>query len=452
MRNRKKKNPVWNGNVRDAALSILLAVDQNQAYSNLLLNQTINKYQIGAKDRALLTELTYGTLQYKYALDYYLEPFIRGKVDPWVRWLLRLSVYQITYLTKIPEHAIVNEAVEIAKRRGHKGIASMVNGILRSILRMGIPSLEKIKDPIDRIAIETSHPRWIVELWVESYGLDTAAAMLKANNLPPKQTVRVNTLKATAEEVIALLAKEGVRAERSQVIPECLVLLNGQAARTEAFRNGLITIQDESSMVPAIVLNPKPGERVFDMCAAPGGKTTQLAEIMKNNGSILAADLHPHKLALIEESCARLGIHIVETVPLDGRKAGEQLQPESFDAILVDAPCSGLGVIRRKPDIKYTKREEDFERLHELQLDLLKNAFKLLKPGGRLVYSTCTVNKIENEGTVQAFLSSHPEMKLEPIRHLPEMLKEKQQEGMLQIFPQDFGSDGFFIAAFTKVQ
>lgn len=450
---RKKKNSfIWNGNVRDAALSILLSVDQNQAYSNLLLNQTINKYQIEAKKRALLTELTYGTLQYKYTLDYYLEPFIRGKIDPWVRWLLRLSVYQIVYLSKIPEHAIVNEAVEIAKRRGHKGIASMVNGILRSILRMGIPSLDKIKDPIDRIAIETSHPRWIVEMFAEMYGLETTMDMLKANNLPPKQTVRVNTLKATVEDAIQLLADEDVQAVQSKVIPQCLYLLSGQAARTEAFKNGIITIQDESSMMPSIALNPKPGDRVLDLCAAPGGKTTHLAEIMKNEGSILATDIHPHKLDLIGENCARLGITIVDTAPIDGRKAAELLQPESFDAILVDAPCSGLGVIRRKPDIKYTKREEDFDRLHEIQTELLNNAVALLKPGGRLVYSTCTVNKKENEETVEALLASHPEMKLAPIQHLPVSLLEKQRNGMLQVFPQDFGSDGFFVALFEKAE
>jgi 16S rRNA (cytosine967-C5)-methyltransferase len=355
-------------------------------------------------------------------------------------------------LSKIPEHAIVNEAVEIAKRRGHKGIASMVNGILRSILRMGIPSLDKIKDPIDRIAIETSHPRWIVEMFAEMYGLETTMDMLKANNLPPKQTVRVNTLKATVEEAIQLLADEDVQAVQSKVIPQCLYLLSGQAARTEAFKNGIITIQDESSMMPSIALNPKPGDRVLDLCAAPGGKTTHLAEIMKNEGSILATDIHPHKLDLIGENCARLGITIVDTAPIDGRKAAELLQPESFDAILVDAPCSGLGVIRRKPDIKYTKREEDFDRLHEIQTELLNNAVALLKPGGRLVYSTCTVNKKENEETVEALLASHPEMKLAPIQHLPVSLLEKQRNGMLQVFPQDFGSDGFFVALFEKAE
>lgn len=446
----KKKEQIWDGNVRDAALTILLAVDKNQAYSNLLLNQTINKYKINSKDRALLTEITYGTLQHKYKLDYFLEPFIRGKVDLWVRWLLRLSLYQIVFLSRIPPHAAVNEAVEIAKRRGHKGIASMVNGILRSILRQGIRSTDEIKEQVQRLSIETSHPLWLVERFIQSYGIEKTTEMLHENNIPPKQTVRVNRTKATVKEVLTSLKQEGIHAEQSKVIPECIYILDGQAARTDAFKRGLFTIQDESSMMPANVLNPQEGWRVLDMCAAPGGKTTHIAEKMNNQGSILATDLHPHKLDLIDETSTRLGLNIIQTAPIDGRKAAEFLQTESFDAVLVDAPCSGLGVMRRKPDIKYTKREEDFKSLHTIQLELLDNAVKVLKQGGRLVYSTCTVNHEENEGTVMDFLASHPEMELVPIEHLPKQLLEQQQSGMLQVFPQDFDSDGFFVAAFRK--
>lgn len=446
----KKKQQIWDGNVRDAALSILLAVDKNQAYSNLLLHQTIEKYKIDVKDRGLLTEITYGTLQHKLTLDYYLEPFIKGKVDLWVRWLLRLSLYQMEYLTRIPAHAAVNEAVEIAKRRGHKGIASMVNGILRSILRQGVPAVEDIQNPVERLSVETSHPQWLVERWVESYGFDETAAMLHENNIPPVQTVRVNMTRATVEDVLASLEEEGVKAKQSDMMPECIHLTNGTAARTKAFKEGLITIQDESSMMPANVLDPKPGMKVLDMCAAPGGKTTHMAERMENDGSILAMDLHPHKLDLIDENTARLGLDIVQTAPVDGRKAADFLAKESYDAVLVDAPCSGLGVMRRKPDIKYTKREEDLESLQAIQLAILANAVQVLKPGGRLVYSTCTVDKRENEGTVEAFISTHPEMEREEITNLPEKLLAKQNNGMLQVFPQDFGSDGFFVAAFRK--
>ncbi|MBG9755583.1 16S rRNA (cytosine(967)-C(5))-methyltransferase RsmB [Lysinibacillus sphaericus] len=446
----KKSVVIWDGNVRDAALSILLAVDKNQAYSNLLLNETIKRHKIEAKDRALLTELTYGTLQHKMTLDYYLEPFIRGSIDHWVRWLLRISLYQMQYLTRIPAHAAVNEAVEIAKRRGHRGIASTVNGILRSVLRQGVPSINDIENPIERLAIETSHPIWLVQRFVNNYGLEVATGMLHENNVPPIQTVRVNTTKVTVEQAVAELEEEGLTAKQSDVIPECLHVTNGQPARTYAFKEGHITIQDESSMIPANVLKPSPGMRVLDMCAAPGGKTTHLAEIMKNEGSILATDLHPHKLDLIDHNTERLGLDIIETAPIDGRKAPEFLQAESYDAILVDAPCSGLGVMRRKPDIKYTKREEDLENLQTIQLALLDAATKVLKIKGKLVYSTCTVDKQENEGTVNAFLAAHPEMEAIQLESLPTKLAEKQANGMLQVFPQDFGSDGFFVAAFRK--
>lgn len=446
----KKSVVIWDGNVRDAALSILLAVDKNQAYSNLLLHETIKRHKIEPKDRALLTEMTYGTLQHKMTLDYYLAPFIRGKIDHWVRWLLRLSLYQMHYLTRIPPHAAVNEAVEIAKRRGHKGIASTVNGVLRSILRQGVRSTDEITDPIERLAIATSHPDWLVQRWVEAYGMATTQAMLEENNVPPVQTVRVNTTKATVAEVVASLTAEGITVEQSTLLAECLHIKGGQAARTKAFAEGLMTIQDESSMLPATVMNPQADWRVLDMCAAPGGKTTHLAEKMNDEGSILALDLHPHKLELIDENTARLGLVSIDTAPLDGRKAPEYLALESFDAILVDAPCSGLGVMRRKPDIKYTKREEDLESLQAIQLSLLKAATRLLKPGGLLIYSTCTVDKTENEGTVAQFLQDVKKMQSTPLQNLPAALDAKQKDGMLQVFPQDFGSDGFFVAAFRK--
>ncbi|WP_342559277.1 16S rRNA (cytosine(967)-C(5))-methyltransferase RsmB [Metasolibacillus sp. FSL K6-0083] len=446
----KKKQQIWNGNVRDAALSILLAVDKNQAYSNLLLHQTIEKYKIEAKDRALLTEITYGTLQHKLTLDYYLAPFVRGKVEVWVQWLLRLSLFQMHYLTRIPPHAVVNEAVEIAKRRGHKGIASMVNGVLRSIIRQGVRSTQEIADEVERLAIATSHPQWLVERYIAAYGIERTTAMLTHNNLPAKQTVRVNTIKATPEKAIAALEQEGLTVLQSAFLPECLTITGGQAARTTAFKQGLITIQDESSMLPANVLNPQPGMRVLDMCAAPGGKTTHLAEKMHNEGAILALDLHPHKLELIDENTARLSIDIVQTAPLDGRKAANTLQKGSFDAILVDAPCSGLGVMRRKPDIKYTKKIEDFANLQAIQLAILANAVELLKLEGRLVYSTCTINQEENEGTVQAFLKEHPNMEAIVLENLPQQLVHEQREGMLQVFPQHMDSDGFFVAAFVK--
>ena len=446
----KKAEKISMGNTRDAALTILMAVEKQQAYSNLLLHQTIEKYAIDPKDRALLTELTYGTLQYKMTLDYYLQPFIKGKLDDWVLQLLRLSLYQIHYLDRIPDHAAVNEAVNIAKKRGHKGISGAVNGILRSILREGVRSTEEITDDVERLSIETSHPLWMVKRFVSQYGFDTTEKMLIENNEPPVQTLRVNLFKRTVEQVLSLFTQEGYTVAQSNIIPECIYLINGQAAKSTAFEKGFVTIQDESSMIPAYVLQAEPGMTVLDMCSAPGGKTTHIAEKMKNTGKLVAMDIHQHKLKLVKENADRLGFSFIETVEMDGRKALELYPEESFDRILVDAPCSGLGVMKRKPDIKYTKSEKDFTTLKPIQLNLLESAYKLLKPDGILVYSTCTVDREENEGTTELFLQEHPDMELQAFPEVIKNIKEQPKDGILQLFPQDLRSDGFYVAALHK--
>ncbi|MBB5178947.1 16S rRNA (cytosine967-C5)-methyltransferase [Planomicrobium koreense] len=442
------KNKKLQGNVRDAAFSILWAVENKQAYSNLLLHQTIESYAISNKNKGLLTEITYGTLQHQMTLDYYLEPYLKGKVEPWVKTLLRMSLYQIVYLDRVPAHAVVHEAVEIAKRRGHGGIAKFVNGVLRSVQRNGVRSFNTISDPYEKISIETSHPVWMIKRWAEQFGLEKTREMALENNKIPSQTVRVNRMQATPEEVIEMLESEGLEAVQSKWVPECLIVTNGQPAKTATFEKGFITIQDESSMLSAYALQAGPGMEVLDMCAAPGGKTTHIAEKMENKGHLFAMDLHKHKIKLIEETAKRLGHTVIETEVGDGKKSVERFGPEKFDRILVDAPCSGLGVIKRKPDIKYTKKEEDFDRLQEIQLELLGQAAQLLKPDGIMVYSTCTVDSVENRGTAERFLKEHPEMEKIEVA-LPKELGLKNT-GFVQIFPQDYGSDGFFLSAFRK--
>lgn len=442
------KNKKLQGNVRDAAFSILWAVENKQAYSNLLLHQTIESYGIAPKNRGLLTEITYGTLQHQMTLDYYLEPFLKGKIEPWVKTLLQMSLYQIVYLDRIPSHAVVHEAVEIAKRRGHGGVASVVNGVLRSVQRSGVRSFNTIADPIEKISIETSHPAWMIKRWAEQFGLEKTREMALENNKIPSQTVRVNTVRATVDEVIQMLESEGLEAVRSKIIPECLIVTNGQPARTATFEKGFIAIQDESSMLPSYALQLEPGMTVLDMCAAPGGKSMHIAEKMNNKGTLYSTDLHAHKVKLIKESAERLGHSIVIAEAADGKKSVERFGKEHFDRVLVDAPCSGLGVIKRKPDIKYTKKAEDFSRLQEIQLQLLEQAAQLLKRDGILVYSTCTVDNEENRGTAEKFLKEHPEMEKIQVA-LPTAIGVKHT-GFVQVFPQDFGSDGFFIAAFRK--
>ncbi|MBY0598369.1 16S rRNA (cytosine(967)-C(5))-methyltransferase RsmB [Bacillus bingmayongensis] len=439
-------------NVRELALDGLIQVEKSGAYSNLLLNNLIEKSQIDRKDVGLLTEIVYGTIQRRDTLDYYLQPFLRKKVEAWVKVLLRLSLYQMIYLDRVPERAAIHEAVEIAKRRGHKGIAGMVNGVLRSIQREGVPAVEEIQDPVKRLSVATSHPEWLVQEWTAAYDLETAEKMCKVNLLPPVSAARVNVDKGTVEEAIVLLENEGVEAKRGDLSEDAIQIEKGNVAHTEAFQKGFLSIQDESSMLVARALEPEEGDMVLDSCAAPGGKTTHIAERLKGTGQVTSLDLHPHKVRLIQQQAKRLGLENVETKALDARKVQEHFANESFDKILVDAPCSGFGVIRRKPDIKLGKEKGDSERLSTIQLSILEKVAPLLKAGGRLVYSTCTIEKIENEQVIERFLQEHPEFEWDTTmkERMPEKLRPYINDGQVQILPHYFATDGFYIACLRK--
>lgn len=439
-------------NVRELALEGLLQVEKNGAYSNLLLNSLIEKNKLEGKDTGLLTEIVYGTIQRRDILDFYLQPFLRKKVEPWVRVLLRLSLYQMVFLDRVPAHAAIYEAVEIAKKRGHKGISSLVNGVLRSIQRQGVPSLDEIKNPAKRLAIETSHPEWLVEEWIRAYDLETARKMCEVNLLPPVPTARVNANKTTVEDVLDMLNHEGIEAKKGDLSEDAVQIKQGNAAHTRAFREGFLSIQDESSMLVARALGPEEGDTVLDSCAAPGGKTSHIAERLHGSGKVISLDLHQHKVRLIQEQVKRLNLHNVEAKALDARKAREHFEDETFDKILVDAPCSGFGVIRRKPDIKLGKSAADSEKLSHIQLAILKETAPLLKKGGRLVYSTCTIEQAENEKVVHAFLQSHPEFEwdLSVKDRLPKVLEPYVEKGEVQILPHYFLTDGFYIACLRK--
>ena len=442
-------------NVREIALDLLTTIEKNQSYSNLLLNTTIEKNELSAKDVGLLTELTYGTLQRKMALDFYLNPFIKDnkKLADWIHHLLRLTLYQMVYLDRIPDRAAIYEAVDIAKKRGHKGIASLVNGVLRSIQRKGLPSLNEISDPNKRLAMETSHPEWLVTRWVNQFGFDKTKEMCEINLTAPMQTARVNLTKISRDECVALLEEDGFQIEKSPIIPEAIRCLKGNLASTISFKYGMFTIQDESSMLATYALGAEKDEFVLDACAAPGGKSTHIAEKMNNTGEVISVDLHQHKVRLINDNARRLGLENIKTSVSDSRHLQDKFKNVLFDRILLDAPCSGLGVMRRKPDMKYTKTEKDVERLSTIQQDLLKSVSPLLKKGGILVYSTCTVDKEENENTVLKFLENNPDF--EPDLTFKDRMPEAVQPFItgydLQVFPQDFGSDGFYIAVLKKV-
>lgn len=430
-------------NVRELALEALLSVERGGAYSNLLINQLLTKHQgIEVRDRALLTEIVYGTIQHQRWIDFHLAPFLSkgiDKLDDWVKQLLRLSMYQLLFLDRVPSRAVVHESVELAKKRGHRGISGMVNGVLRNQLRSAKPSIEEIVDPVERLAIRTSHPTWLVQRWVKQFGYETAERICTENNLPAKVSIRVNPLKATKAEVQQLLEEEGYQMEAIEGVETALRLVEGQGnlAHTKAYQDGLFTIQGESSMHITPLLHPQPGMKVLDACAAPGGKTTHIAEYMQNEGKIIANDLHPHKQRLIDQQLQRLGITNVETMVRDARKLAEQFRDE-FDRILIDAPCSGFGVIRRKPDLKWSKTEADISQIARVQLDILEALAPLLKKDGCLVYSTCTMEKEENEAVIERFLESHPQF--------------RQVEGSTkQILPHHFHSDGFYMTKIERV-
>jgi 16S rRNA (cytosine967-C5)-methyltransferase len=441
-------------NVREAAMELLEQIEKNQSYSNLLLNSTIEKNKLSPIDTGLLTELTYGTLQRRMALDYFLKPFIKNnkKLENWVLQLLRFTLYQMVYLDRIPDRAAIYEAVEIAKKRGHKGISGMVNGVLRSIQREGLPSMDEISDPVERLSIETSHPEWLVSRWVNQFGYERTKEMCEVNLTAPLQTARVNLTKTSVRECIEDLDEEGFEVEKSPIIPEAIRALRGNLAFSRAFKKGFITIQDESSMLASYALDVHKNEKILDACAAPGGKSTHIAEKMELTGVVYSLDLHEHKVKLINTNAKRLGLGNIKTMVMDSRQAGENFEIESFDRILLDAPCSGLGVMRRKPDMKYTKKEQDIFQLSSIQQNLLDSVSPLVKKGGILVYSTCTVDKEENELSVSKFLLEHPEFEMDVTlkERMPEAIQPLVTDGYLQVFPQDFGSDGFFIACLRK--
>ena len=449
------KNHPLESSARLAALQALERVAKGGAYSNLLINEVVKQGRLSDKDRRLLTEILYGTIARQLLLDYYLTPFLKKskKVDLWVRLLLQLSLFQMLYLDKVPDHGVINEAVEIAKYRGNPGAAKFVNGVLRNVQRQGVPEITAISDPIKRLATEISMPLWLTEKLVNQLGMEETRKLGLSLLEPSYVSARVDTRFISRESAIATLAQEGIEAVASLVSPYGIVAKKGFLAGSSLFKAGKITVQDESSMLVAPVLQVQADSEVLDACAAPGGKTTHIATFLNEEagGSVTALDIHKQKVKLIAENAQRLHVeNVVYPEQLDARTVGEHFRPDYFDRILVDAPCSGLGLMRRKPDLKYQKQPADFVRLPEIQLAILNSVAPTLKSGGLLVYSTCTITPEENQEVVVAFLASHPDFELQPIV-ANELVQGEIQDGLLTIYPQRFMTDGFFISCLKKV-
>ncbi|MFQ9790586.1 MAG: 16S rRNA (cytosine(967)-C(5))-methyltransferase RsmB [Streptococcus salivarius] len=431
----------WKKTARGQALEVLEEVFQEGAYSNIALNAHLSKSHLTDKDKALVTEIVYGTVARKITLEWILAHVIedRDKLEPWVYDLLLLSLYQLAYLDKIPAHAVVNDAVSIAKNRGNKkGAEKLVNAVLRKLSSQPLPDPSTIKRVNKRYSVQYSLPVWLVKKLIDQYGEDRALAIFQSLFVRNKASVRVTD--ASRLEEIA----EATGAECSVLSPVGLVKSSGYFAGTDYFKEGLLTIQDETSQLVAPTLGIQGEEEILDACAAPGGKTVHMASYL-TSGHVTALDLYDHKL---EENAQRLGLaDKVKTQKLDASQVHQVFAADSFDKILVDAPCSGIGLIRRKPDIKYNKDLQDFESLKAVQLDILSSVCQTLRKGGIITYSTCTIIAEENQEVIQAFLESHPDFEQVALDH---PCKDIVVNGCLAITPEQYLTDGFFIAQLRK--
>lgn len=434
---------------RMQAAKILDRVLFEQAYSHLALHEALREQPLEEVDARFVTEVVYGTIKRLNTIDDVLGRVMKQplrKTDRRVKTILRMSVYQLLFMDRVPERAAIHEGVELAKAWGRGGLKGFVNGVLRNVARQGLPDYLTLSDPVKRIALSTSHPEWLVRKWIHAYGEAETRAMCEANLDRAYTTLRVNRLQTDRAALQADLEADGIKTTAGNVAADSLIVTEGQALHSDLFEKGAFSIQDESSMLVIDALDPKPGMDVLDVCAAPGGKTTHIAERMQDDGDVLANDIHAHKEALITEQADRLGLKSITTQTGD---ATELIAKKAFDRVLIDAPCSGLGVLRAKPDIKWHTDPEAIEKLPELQLNILEAAAHALKPGGMLVYSTCTVMPAENEDVIAAFLKNNPSFELDDTLDARLGL-ETETPGQRLIFPQQYDSDGFFIAAMKK--
>lgn len=447
---------------REAVYRILVEIE-NGAYANIALDDFLRKNTLSQLDKAFVTEIVYGSVKYQLKLDWIIGQLVQkaSKLEIGPKIILRMALYQLLFMERVPASAATNEAVKLANKLFHKGIAGLINGVLRTYLRNpgAIKWPDRALEPEKYLEIVYSHPAWMVKRWLERYGFEAAEKTCLFNNSPADLWIRTNTLRIDRESLCERLTTEGCSIERSVLIPEGIKLTEAPPLlKLPSFNEGLFTVQDESSMLPAYVLHPAPGHEVLDVCAGPGGKTTHLAQLMEDRGSITAMDVHEHRLKLIENTADRLGIKIIHTVLQDATKidadAGHE---EKYDCVLVDAPCSGLGVLRRRPDSRWRKKPEDITELSKLQEAILRKAIRTLKPGGRLVYSTCTTEPEENADVINELLKTEPQVKtfnLAPYLPCKTLKPDEQEElvkGRKQYLPFKDGIEGFFIAGLEKI-
>lgn len=447
--------PESKARVRQLASEILAKVDTDNAYLDALLEKIFLSAGLEERDRALLTEITYGTLRWRGTIDARLARYVRrplNQLDPLVRSLLQLTCYQLLYLERVPPYAAVNEAVEIAKRAGGQKAAGFVNAVLRNLLRERHTPSALPDEPISTLAIQYSHPEWLVRRWVDQFGIDQAVALLKANNQKPPLVVRANRLKCTREELLERFARAGIDAAPVCFTPDGISLAGGGLVdKLPGFLEGQFQVQGAASQLLGYLVGPLPGERILDACAAPGGKSTHMAEIMADRGEIIALDKSASGVEKIRANASRLELRSISALAADVAQPLGAIATPAFDRVLVDAPCSGLGTLRAHPEIKWRRGEQDIRRLARLQLEILGAAAAYLRPGGILVFSTCTLTHEENEHNVRAFLAEYREFELqEAARYLPPQAAHIVIGPFFQALPHRDDTDGFFAARMRR--
>ena len=418
-------------NIRKLALQAIEKVLYKGGYANIVINEYLNKYEFNDEDRRLFTKLVLGTIEKKLTLSYYLEPYLKKKQKPFVNSLLLMSVYQLVYLN-IPEYAVVNESVSLANMTDRM-IGSFVNAVLRNFLRNEIRTLDGL-DEVQKLSVKYSYPTWLVAYLLKDYDYDTVTKIFEFNDEVKSDAIRVNTLKSTYDEVIQILDEEHITYYQSDLVNDGLIVQKAMVNH-ELFKEGKITIQDIASQMVAEVAAVEEGSLVIDLCSAPGGKTAHIASWMNNTGTIYACDIHPHKIKLMEKNFKRLGVTNVKTQLIDAREVSNVVKEESFDYVIADVPCSGLGVMSHKSDLKYNITYDAIQEIIKLQKEILLSSYPLIKKGGYLVVSTCTINKSENEQQIEYLLSKYPDLKVEYQK---------------TILPYEYGTDGFFICKLKK--
>lgn len=444
-------------NPRQAACETLLRIRKEGGFADRLIDNELSCGMLSGPDRGLYAELVFGVLRRQGTLDHILQQLLEKpmvELDPQALVILRIGLYQLTCLDRIPESAAVNESVNLAKLIT-PGTSGLINAVLRNYLRrrdtISFPDITT--NPAAAIAARHSQPEWLAEQWVEQLGVDEAVQHAEASSQQPPLTLRVNTLRSDRDELLQELENAGVEAAACRYSPDGIAIAGRHTINTlPGFEAGLFAVQDEASQLAGQLLGAEPGERVWDACCAPGGKSCHIAQLMDDRGELIATDISRSKLTLVQDSLRRLGINSVSTAVADLHQP-DTFPDGLFDRILLDAPCSGLGVIRRNPEAKWRLFSGDITRLAAVQKTLLKNAAAKLKPGGVLLYSTCSTSEAENELVVEDFLLHHPDFVLENLNDLfPAWSDLIAFYGMFRVWPHRHGMDGFFAARIKRIK